>query len=181
MGNENAAEIYSFLAKSIIDKVIKSNSYNLTLFFDPPNKKRDIINWLNNKNYELIPQDGDSLGNRMANAFDTVFSQGYNKAIIIGTDCMEISIDLISRAFQSLSKTEVVLGPSEDGGYYLIGLNKTIHEIFYGIQWSTKHVLHQTLNKLTRRNHEYQLLETLRDIDTIRDIREEEILKRIKI
>ncbi len=159
------------MAKSIIDKVTKSNSYNVTLFFDPPNKKRDIINWLNNNNYELSPQEGNSLGERMANAFDTVFSRGYRKAIIIGTDCIEISNDLISKAFQSLSKTEVVLGPSKDGGYYLIGLTKIINKIFDGIQWSTKQVLTQTLDNLMAIDQSYQLLETLRDIDTIRDWR----------
>jgi len=169
------------MAQSIVDRVTKSNSYDVALYFDPPNKEKEIMNWLNNNNHQLFPQEGGSLGERMANAFNNAFSEGYRNAVIIGTDCIEITDDLISKAFHSLSKTEVVLGPTEDGGYYLIGLTKIVNKIFDGIQWSTKRVLTQTLDNLMAIDQNYQLLETLRDIDTIRDIRDQEILKRIKI
>jgi rSAM/selenodomain-associated transferase 1 len=112
----------------------------------------------------------------MINAFDTVFSQGVEKAIIIGTDCVDISEEIISEAFDTLQIVDVILGPAEDGGYYLLGLTKPIPEIFDDVNWSTEFVLHQTLNKIKERELQYKLLKTLRDVDTVHDLSNEQLL-----
>jgi rSAM/selenodomain-associated transferase 1 len=168
LGAEKAAQIYSHMAKTIINNVSKSTEYKTLVFFDPPERKKDIEKWLS-KNYELFPQEGKSLGERMETAFRKAFSLGAEKTVIIGTDCVEISKGIISQAFDSLDEMDVVLGPAEDGGYYLLGMKKLIPEIFDDIGWSTSHVLDQTIDKIKKKGRKFGLLEILRDIDTITD------------
>ena len=177
IGKEKAAHIYSVIAEAIIHRVSKSREYKTIIFFDPPERKSDVENWLPNNDCKFLPQEGNSLGERMANAFSKAFSLGAEKAVIIGTDCMDISNDLISEAFATLDITDVILGPAEDGGYYLLGLKKLIPEIFNHIDWSTDRVLNQTLKTLREKGLRFQLLQTLKDIDTANDLNDELLSK----
>jgi uncharacterized protein len=165
------------MAKTVIHNVSKSREYKKIIFFDPPERKSDVENWLQNNGYNLFPQNGKFLGERMANAFREAFSLGAQKAVIIGTDCVEISDEIISQAFDTLYKVDVVLGPAEDGGYYLVGLKEPMPEIFRGIHWSTNLVLNQTLKKLEQKGLKFKLLKTLRDVDTVRDLDNKLLLK----
>ncbi|MGH7889997.1 MAG: TIGR04282 family arsenosugar biosynthesis glycosyltransferase, partial [Thermodesulfobacteriota bacterium] len=126
--------------------------------------------------FSLLPQRGNSLGQKMASAFDTVFSLGVEKAVIIGTDCIDISVEIISEAFDSLQTTDVVLGPAQDGGYYLLGLTKQNPEIFNNIDWGTEFVLPQTLKKIKEKRLHFELLKTLRDVDKVSDLCDELLL-----
>jgi len=179
IGNEKAAQIYSEMTETIIRNLFESEKYKTMIFFDPPERKRDFENWLQNNVYEFFPQEGGSLGKRMSNAFTKVFSLEVEKAVIIGTDCIEISNEVISQAFDALEVVDVVLGPAEDGGYYLLGLKKPDPHIFHGISWSTGLVLDQTLKKIKEKGLKFQLLKTLRDVDTVSDLNED-LTPRIK-
>ena len=95
------------------------------------------------------------------------FSKWYKKIIIIGSDLWELNEDLICKGFFELNKNEVVIGPSIDGGYYLLGLNKKMPKLFQGIKWGTKSVLSQTINLLDNRPF---ILPELNDIDTYQDL-----------
>ncbi len=170
IGKKNAAQIYATMAKAVIDNLSKSKKHKTIIFFDPPERKTDINNWLQCGGCKFFPQNGSSLGEKMANAFLRAFSLGAEKAVIIGTDCIDISNDLINESFSTLHKTDVVLGPAEDGGYYLLGLKKPIPEIFNNIDWSTNRVLNQTLEKLREKKLRFKLLQTLKDIDTANDL-----------
>jgi hypothetical protein len=176
LGYEKATEIYSRMAESIIHNLSKSKEYKTIVFFDPPDRKREIENWLG-KRYQLFAQEGKSLGERMVNAFNKTFSLGAKKAVIIGTDCVEISMEIVSQAFNSLDETDVVLGPAEDGGYYILGMKKLIPEIFDDIRWSTSQVLVQTIDKIKENGLKFSLLKTLRDIDTLSDFNHDLLLK----
>ena len=176
LGHEKAAEIYASMAESVIHNLSKSKNYKTLIFFDPPDRKREMENWLG-KRYQLLAQEVNSLGERMLNAFDKTFSLGADKAVIIGTDCLEITEEIISRAFQSLDEMDVVLGPAEDGGYYLLGMKESIPEIFDDITWSTSQVLGQTINKIKTMGLKFSLLKTLRDIDTISDFNNDPLSK----
>lgn len=178
IGNERAAEIYSAMAKTIINQVAESSECETIIFFDPPERKADVENWLQSNGHKLLPQEGSSLGERMLNAFRMAFSLGADKAVIIGTDCVKISDEMIREAFGKLETIDVVLGPADDGGYYLLGLKRAIPEIFDGIEWSTSLVLDQTVKKLREKGLEFQLLQTLKDVDTVNDI-DDELLKAI--
>lgn len=177
IGWKNASLIYSEIAQSVIGKVSKSSEYKTLIFFDPPEKKEDVRRWLKNANLNLLPQEGNPLGERMLNAFEKAFSLGAKSAVIIGTDCMEVSDKTVLEAFQALREVDAVLGPARDGGYYLLGLNRAFPWIFKDIKWSTSLVLSQTIKKIEEKKLRFKLLKTLTDIDTVRDLSKELLLK----
>ncbi|MGB2692921.1 MAG: TIGR04282 family arsenosugar biosynthesis glycosyltransferase [Thermodesulfobacteriota bacterium] len=173
IGNNEAARIYSLMALNIIESVVAPECYNTIIFYDPPEKEQEIKNWVGKKEIQYAPQAGNTLGDRISNAFKAVFSSGIEKAVIIGTDCLDVSSDIINVAIHLLDETEVVLGPAEDGGYYLLGLNKYEPQVFQDIDWSTEHVLEQTVLKIVENKLTYHKLKTLKDIDTVEDINDQ--------
>lgn len=114
-------------------------------------------------------QKGKDLGERMSHAFDESFRNGYNKVVIIGSDCAELSSDIIREAFNALERSEFVIGPAEDGGYYLLGMCSYHPELFKEVNWSTDSVFRETLNKIKSVEGSVHLLRTLNDVDTLDD------------
>ena len=112
-------------------------------------------------------QIGENLGKKISNAFNWGFEKGYKKIIIIGSDLWDLNEEIINTGFIELNKNKVVIGPSIDGGYYLLGLNKKMPKIFEGIKWGTQSVLAETLKLL---EHEPYILPELNDIDTFKDL-----------
>lgn len=120
--------------------------------------------------FEPHIQEGVDLGERMSNAFKDSFRKGYDKVVLIGSDCYELTPGIISEAFKLLITVDCVIGPAVDGGYYLIGLRKVIPELFSGINWGTDEVFKQTITLLQKKKVEYHMLTVLRDIDTLDDV-----------
>jgi uncharacterized protein len=118
--------------------------------------------------YELQPL-GD-LGDRLSYAFQATFNKGNTSAVIIGTDCPELNPAILAQAFSALHYNELILGPAKDGGYYLIGLQKLIPELFRGISWSTPAVFQQTDNIAGILNLTRAYLRPLSDIDVPQDL-----------
>lgn len=116
------------------------------------------------------PQPEGDLGDRMAGAFQTAFDQGAKTAVIIGTDCPELTDTLLIEAFQALRQTDLVLGPASDGGYYLIGLRRFVPELFQSIAWSTERVFQQTVEIANTLNVSLTCLPVLTDIDRPEDL-----------
>ena len=116
-------------------------------------------------------QTGIDLGDKMNNAFKDFFSKGYKKICIIGSDNLEITTEIIEDAFHELNETDIVIGPSVDGGYYLVGMKAQYSEIFKNKSWSTSRVLEETINDLKDQTLSYSLLKILSDIDTYRDLK----------
>ncbi len=116
-------------------------------------------------------QTGIDLGDKMSNAFKDCFSKGYKKICIIGSDNLEITTEIIEQAFHKLNETDIVIGPSTDGGYYLVGMKTHYSEIFKNKSWSTSRVLKETTNDLDNQTISYSLLKTLSDIDTYKDLK----------
>jgi rSAM/selenodomain-associated transferase 1 len=117
--------------------------------------------------FKLVPQRGEALGERIALAFEDLFSLGFESVCLIGSDSPTLPARVFSQAAQILSVPgdQLVLGPTDDGGYYLIGLNKPQGSLFEGIQWSTERVLEQTIEKAKAINLEAHLLTTWHDVD----------------
>ena len=117
--------------------------------------------------FELIPQRGDAIGERMALAFEDLFSLGFDSVCLIGSDSPTLPQQAFAQAAQILTEPEdqVVLGPSEDGGYYLIGLKKLHRALLEKIEWSTERVLEQTIKKAREINLPIHLLTTWYDVD----------------
>ena len=114
-------------------------------------------------------QNDLDLGQKMKGAFSVLFEEGYDKIVIIGSDCFELSTEIIEQAFKMLNEKEVVIGPASDGGYYLLGMKKLWPFIFENKQWSTENVFQQTLLDLKKEGIPYSELITLADIDTEED------------
>lgn len=121
--------------------------------------------------YTFYEQRGDSLGRRMHNAFRFASSKSSKKTVIIGSDSPTLPLDYIKNAFSQLGKNDVVLGPSHDGGYYLIGLKKPCYGIFKGIKWSSCQVIKDTLINIKSQGKSVALLNKWYDIDEPEDLR----------
>jgi rSAM/selenodomain-associated transferase 1 len=119
--------------------------------------------------YYFKVQTGDDLGDRMSNAFSDLFSAGYQKVLIIGTDCAEISPDLFLEAFEILNEQDVVIGPAEDGGYYLLGMSQFFPQLFHDVNWSTSEVIEQTKSNIKSIGISNGELAVRSDIDTLED------------
>ena len=115
-------------------------------------------------------QVGHDLGARMAHAFQSSLGSPYHAVLIVGTDIPGLTASLISTAFRSLQHHDIVLGPTVDGGYYLIGLRSPIPELFENIPWSTDTVFSLTQEKITALGLSLKILPMLRDLDTVEDL-----------
>jgi rSAM/selenodomain-associated transferase 1 len=121
------------------------------------------------QDYKFEVQTGNDLGSRMGNAFQFVFANGYEKILILGTDCGELESKIVVKAFELLNIHEVVIGPARDGGYYLLGMKKMFADLFEEVPWSSEKVLFLTMEKLEKQAISYELLEILSDVDRIED------------
>lgn len=122
------------------------------------------------EDFKKLQQQGTDLGARMRAAFEYVFTKGYERVCIIGSDCYALTTEGINDALGFLKSYDLVLGPATDGGYYLLGMSGGIKNIFEGINWSTDKVLMQTIAAATKQNDTYTLLPPLPDVDTINDV-----------
>lgn len=114
-------------------------------------------------------QQGNGLGERMFHAFDELCKAGYEQVLIIGSDCMELNSSVIAEGFQQLNTNELVIGPTCDGGYYLLGMRWLIPALFNNKPWSTDQVFAETIADASKIGLRYFLLPTLSDIDTETD------------
>jgi len=166
-----AVELYK---NFVLDLLVMLEEIGLPfrICFSPDNSREKFIGWLGDK-YTYMLQQGEDLGQRMRNALSQTFAQGFNRAIIIGSDSPDLPADLIHEAFASLDTHDAVIGPSVDGGYYLIGFKNDafLPEAFAGIQWSTDTVFEETLKILEEAELSVYKLPEWRDIDTFADLR----------
>ena len=127
-----------------------------------------MSDWLGS-DIKYIPQVVGDLGCKMQSSFRQAFNNN-QRAITIGIDCPDINLSILNNGFDLLRKKELVLGVAEDGGYYLIGLNRMIPELFYNINWGTEVVLEQTKAIAKSLNINIGYLPTLSDVDRPEDL-----------
>ncbi|WP_047247273.1 TIGR04282 family arsenosugar biosynthesis glycosyltransferase [Maribacter thermophilus] len=166
VGDECALNIYKFLLEHTVS--ITSKLYaEKTVYYSEEIWENDI--WKNTI-YDKKVQQGKDLGQRMANAFKDGFERGFEKIIIIGSDMYDLDQEDLENAFKQLTQNDFVIGPAEDGGYYLLGMKKLKPELFENKNWGTDSVLKDTLADL--KNEKTELLETRNDIDYYEDIKD---------
>jgi hypothetical protein len=165
LGNEQAMGIYQKLVTHTHD-VVQFFTADKFVFYST--FIEDAI-WQNNLFHKEI-QTGIDLGERMKNAFKSIFEKGYQKAIIIGTDCPGINESILKDAVSNLNDFDIVIGPATDGGYYLLGMKKMHSFLFENIEWSTNKVLQQTINLSNLHKLSYFLLPELSDVDEEKDL-----------
>lgn len=171
LGAEAAAELHRQMTEQTLAQVKRlqqSRSLTVEIWFAGGDRAQ-MQTWLGADLIYQAQPEGD-LGDRMAQAFQTAFYSGVKAAIIIGTDCPELTDVLLTEAFQALQQTDLVLGPATDGGYYLIGLRRMVPELFKTIAWSTDRVFQQTVDIASRLNLSLTTLPTLTDVDRPDDL-----------
>ena len=115
----------------------------------------------------LLDQQGDTLGDRMAHAFATLFARGYRHVFLVGTDVPSLPLTHYRDAVQSLTRHDLVLGPATDGGYYLIGMTAPHPDLFVDIPWSTDQVTALTQQKAAAAGLRTALLPVWSDVETL--------------
>ena len=164
VGDETALEIYKFLLERTRDISSKVNA-DKAVYYSVKIRENDI--W-NPNIYQKHQQFGDDLGIRMLNAFKNGFEAGYKKVMIIGSDLYDLSEKNIEKAFVALDTNDVVIGPAEDGGYYLLGMNALQENVFKNKEWGTASVRKDTLKDLS--DKKVKVLAFKNDIDVYEDI-----------
>ncbi len=131
--------------------------------------REQMSDWLGSDLLYVQQTSGD-LGRRMHSSFVQAFRHGAQRSVIIGADVPELAVEIIDEAFSKLRSRDVVIGPSEDGGYYLVGLNRPHEELFQGLSWGSDSVCRETLARAKEKELSYALLSCLKDVDRPEDL-----------
>ena len=175
IGDKKAVKLYKrFLLEMLF--TLNRGTFLFYLCYSPESPLSDLKNWLGD-HYLYMAQSGENLGERMKNGFVEAISMNFKRVVLIGSDIPDLPIQFIEDAFTSLLEKDAVIGPSFDGGYYLIGFKDKAfsHRVFEGIHWSTKSVFEKTLEILKQEGLTVHTLQPLRDIDTVEDLRIREL------
>jgi rSAM/selenodomain-associated transferase 1 len=176
IGDEGALRVYNALLDYTRSLTCEINSSRL-LFYSNFIDNND--SW-DDRLFIKFLQEGNSFGARMCRAFKAALKE-HDKAVIIGSDCIELTPDIIEDAFNKLNEFDIVIGPAKDGGYYLLGLKKVYPELFLNKEWSTSSVFDDTLADIKKRGVNYYLLPVLSDIDDFEDFKNSDLFEKIEL
>lgn len=168
VGADGAARLAEAFLRDTLDHASSVPGVELVLEYAP----RDERAWFEalDERARLEPQADGDLGERMRSAFERELARGARRVVILGSDTPHLEPASIERAFAALIDADLVLGPSSDGGYYLIGLRARVDALFRGVAWSTSSVLATTLDLARAANVSAALLEELTDVDEHADL-----------
>lgn len=164
LSGEDACRLYSAFVHDLFERLGRLKKIRGTVFYagDDLGSLRAIVP----KSYNVVRQEGATLGERLQAAFDDLLAGEDRTAIVIGSDSPDIPIQYIKRAFLKLKHKDVVLGPASDGGYYLVGLKAPAPQIFDDIEWGGHLVLQQTLERIKSQELTLSLMPLWYDVDT---------------
>ncbi|MCJ7698085.1 MAG: TIGR04282 family arsenosugar biosynthesis glycosyltransferase [Thermoplasmata archaeon] len=151
---------------------LKKLDVQLRICFSPLNAQKKFREWLGSS-YSYVPQEGNDLGERMKNGFCYPFTEGFRRVILVGSDSPDLPGDFLRNAIVELQTHDIVLGPSSDGGYYLIGFRDDtfLPSMFDGISWSSSTVFQETIAKVKNAGRSLSLLPAWSDVDSISDLK----------
>ncbi len=153
------------------DTISKAKAFeNKLIIAYSPIERRDFFDSLMNHNFVLFAQTGENLGERIFAAFEFAFKNELDSILMIGTDSPTFPSDFLSTAFQILEQKDSILGETEDGGFYLIGLRKLDQRIFENVEWSSKRTFEQTKNNLEKLDFTWSELPIWYDVDEPGDL-----------
>jgi rSAM/selenodomain-associated transferase 1 len=139
------------------------------IFFTPCDNVQPLRLLVNDR-LPLIPQEGETLGERMAAAIRWGLAQEYEGVLVVGSDLPTLPANVFHQAVRQLEDCDVVLGPTLDGGYYLVGARGDYPGIFQDIAWGTRHVFDATMCQLKRMDLKTTVLIPWNDVDTFEDL-----------
>lgn len=166
VGDRRALEIYEHLLE-LTAAAASDVQANRRVWYSDSIRLNDQFD---NNLFDKDVQHGSDLGERMLYSVASGFEAGYQHIVVIGSDCPEVTGELLEKAFTSLNEADVVVGPSKDGGYYLIGFSQYVPAVFKNISWSTPDVYPATMEILDRKGLSVSVLDELNDIDTEEDL-----------
>lgn len=176
VGAEGAAALQRQMTEQMLKQVKRwqtTSSGSAEIWFagntDADLDRQRMQDWLGN-HWVYQAQAAGDLGARMSYAFQVAFAAGMERVVTIGTDCPQLDAERLTQAFQALHDYDLVLGVATDGGYYLIGLQRSIPELFVGVDWGTDQVLQQTVEIATSLGLKVAYLDPLTDIDRPEDL-----------
>ena len=167
IGDEKALAAYKFLLNHT-KNITLATPVDKVVFYSHFVDNDDL--WSNDR-YQKHEQIEGDLGQKMLHAFDYAFKNGYTKVGIIGSDCYDLTSQILEDAFQLLESSDCVFGPALDGGYYFMGMKKMNPFLFENKEWSTGSVLSSSIADCQTHNLTHTLLPSLSDIDTEEDLR----------
>lgn len=175
IGDDKALAIY----KKLLEKtcaVVTPLKADIHVYYNDFIDRDDI--WDNQRFHKYLQVD-DDLGMKMFCAFEQVFERGYQKVCVIGSDCWDLKTEYLESAFEALDENHIAIGPSFDGGYYLLGMKKLEKSLFDNKQWSTPSVFNDTLADIHRLGWAAYQLPKISDVDVEEDLGEwaQEILE----
>ena len=171
---EQAATLYTAFLTDWCETLSKLSEVDLVIAYTPAEAESDLRALIGDSAI-YIPQTGTDLGERLTSATQWATGQGYTKILLVGSDSPTLPISYISQAFTQLDSRDITIGPSTDGGYYLIGLSVAnvaiaVPFVFEDIAWSTADVFQQTVTRIRSLEATVGLLPPWYDIDTAEDL-----------
>jgi rSAM/selenodomain-associated transferase 1 len=166
IGHDEALKAYSSMLYDTITNVSRLKGVDIYGFYE--GKVSQQANIL--ERFDALPQQGKDLGERMLNAVSQLLKMGYNKVILIGSDSPDIPLKVIYKAIRKLDCHDIVVGPSEDGGYYLLGMKRLLPAVFKDISWGTSAVMSSTLENIKKAKLSVSLLPQWYDIDNLKGL-----------
>lgn len=176
LGNQIACQVY-FEFLSHLQNRLGDVANRRTVVFAPAGNRQEFSGLCGGR-WELEVQSEGDLGDKLSHYFfQSLETQGSResgeitrKFVVIGSDCPRLDRSLIEKAFEALDRQPVVVGPSTDGGYYLIGMRKFFPEVFQRISWSSPKVFAETISRLQELDVGFELLPEMTDIDEVEDL-----------
>jgi len=172
LGPAGAADLQRRLTEDVLETVrrfARSREIEVEICFSGGSKQKMRL-WLGS-DATLSRQAPGNLGERMQAAFLDAFQKGADRVVLLGTDIPQLRTDHLEQAFDALAENDLVIGPSTDGGYWLIGANHPV-DLFAGIKWGTDSVFGQTLALAKEQGLRVKTLSPLKDIDTAEDLKQ---------
>ncbi|MDD4252217.1 MAG: TIGR04282 family arsenosugar biosynthesis glycosyltransferase [Methanoculleus horonobensis] len=164
-----AARLYAGFLQDTIERLAGLEGVHPFVAYTPP-AADGFFSGAVPRGFSTLPQAGEDLGERLRNVTATLFSRGATAVVLCDSDSPTLPGRYIEEAFLRLDETDLVIGPCDDGGYYLIGMRRHLPCLFDGIPWSTAHVTQRTIEAAERLDIPVSLLEPWYDVDTAADL-----------
>jgi rSAM/selenodomain-associated transferase 1 len=171
LGQKFVLSLYREFVSDTLD-MLRSCGCPVIIAYDPPAYLGRFVTWLGD-GHRYLAQIGGNVGERMEQAFQQSFALGFSRVVLMGSDVPDVPCAMIGEAFEALASHNTVIGPSRDGGYYLIGFTRPAFfpDVFRKMKWSTESVFQETRQRLARGRRSLHMLPMWRDVDTREDLR----------